>query len=117
MVGGNLQILEIQLGLRRSTDPELPYRPHDFESGHVRADQTGCRPLSLLATPLQIRLCERRDHAGTVRVPDPDLPAVERPLRAILAQTRSRLDVLRVRSDLGLGQRIRGEILTPRERR
>src|SRR5688500_2806683 len=115
MIGGNLEVLEIQLRLRRSTDTELPHRSHNRESGHVGANQKRCRPLSSLAAPLKISLSKRRDDSGTMRIADPDLPAIELPLRAVLAETRGRLDVLRVGSDIGLGQRVRGEILSARQ--
>src|SRR5688500_1137537 len=117
MVGGYLEILEVQLRLRRSTDAQLPHRADNLESGHVRANQKRGRPLNLLPTPLQIRLGKSRNHTGTVGVADPDLPAIELPLRAVLAETGGRLDVLRVRSDLRLCQCIRGEILPASQRR
>ena len=70
-----------------------------------------------LAVPLDLRLRERRDHAGAMAVADPVLAPVEDPLRAVVAQSRARHDVLRVGAGLRLGERVRGERLAAREHR
>src|SRR5258706_3105375 len=117
MIGGNDHPFVAQLSLRRTPDAELVNGADDFEPGHVGPDEECRHAVHGFSMPVEERLRESRDHASAVAVADPDLPAVESLVRAILRQHRGRLDVLRVRSNLGLGQRISGEKITARQRR
>ena len=97
--------------------PSLCTVPTTLKAGHVGADQKCRHALHRLAAALDERLRESRNHSGAMAVADPDLPAVEPPVRSVLAERRGRLDVLRIGADLGLGQRVRGEKIATRERR
>ncbi len=117
MIDGNLERLVAQLRLCRAADAELVHGADHLEPRHVGADQKGSHALHRLATPLNECLRESRNHASAMAIPDPDLPSVEPPVRSILAQRRGRLDVLGIRSDIRLGQRIGSEKITARKRR
>src|ERR1700674_1239995 len=117
MVCRHLQSLVTQLGLCRAANPELAHRPDHAKTGHVRTDEKRCRALNRLTATLHERLGESRNHSGAMPITNPDLSAIETPVRPVLGQRRGSLDVLRVGADLGLSQRVGSEKISPSESR
>ena len=117
MIDRHFHVFIQKLRLCRATNAELPNCAEHFESRHVWPDNERRRAHDGFTASLDRSLRERRYYSGAVTVSNPDLVAVEDPLRSVVRKRRCRLDVLRVRSRLWLGERIRGQRFAASEHR
>src|ERR1700694_2151219 len=117
MVYRNLHAFVTQFGLCRAADSKLAHGADHAKTWHVGANEKRSHARYSLTATLDECLRKSRDHSSAVSVTDPDLPAIETPVRAVLGQCRGRLDVLSIGADIGLRQRIGSQEIAPGERR
>src|SRR5689334_24019697 len=82
MVSGNLETFVCELGLGRATNTKLVHGADDAKPGHIRPDDERSHARHIFSATPDSSLSESRDDAGAVSVADPDLSAIQPPVRA-----------------------------------